>query len=83
MKGALHTCQDQEVLNTLSHGVLKEPQILPDSVGCALEPLLLERALAGCKHLLTATQEFRFTYISDDQYYYTLLLRIEARRACR
>ena len=57
VKGAVHTCQDQEVLNTLSHGVLKEPQILPDSVGCALEPLLLEGALAGCKHLLTATQD--------------------------
>lgn len=63
MKGAVLTCQDQEVLNTLSHGVLKEPQILPDSVSCALEPLLLEGALAGCKHLLTATQEFRFTQI--------------------
>ena len=52
MRGeAARTCQDQEVLNTFPHGVLEEPQILPHSICCALEPLLLDGALAGRKHL--------------------------------
>ena len=45
------TREDEEVLDTIPNGCIKQPQVLPHSVCSALEPGLALYPLAGCQHL--------------------------------
>ena len=43
--------EDEEVLNSITNGLLKEPHVLPHSIGSTLKPVLVRGTLGGGKDL--------------------------------
>jgi hypothetical protein len=49
------TREDEEVLNSITDSLLKEPHVLPHGISSSLEPVLVGGTLGGCKDFDKAT----------------------------